>query len=248
MQIREFGAGPTVVLLHGFLAASDHLEPLARELSRSWRVLLPDMPGYGGTPRPESCALDVVQGEIEDALISAGISDVALVGCSVGGYRALSIALANRVHVTHVIALGGMATLPTDAREGQRQMAAGLRGGVDLVAIVVEKLFSPGYAATHPEVVPMVERWLRTTPVEVLAAEAEAIADMRDLRPMLARLEVPVLARVGDADVATPPDWSREITAGTPKAPLEIVPGAGHLLAIEDLAGTSAAIERLLRM
>jgi len=81
----------------------------------------------------------------------------------------------------------------------------------------------------------------------VLAGEADAIASVADLRPRLAGLRVPVLARVGDADTAVPVALSAEVASLVPGGRLEIVPGAAHVLAIEDLPGTVDSIEQTLR-
>lgn len=51
LYIREIGVGKPVLLLPGCPVPADHLVPLARELSNDRRVLLPDLPGYGDSPR-----------------------------------------------------------------------------------------------------------------------------------------------------------------------------------------------------
>lgn len=248
MPLQDIGRGPAVVLIHGFLADAQHLEPLARELaSRSLRVLIPDLPGYRGTAAlPEPNDLAVAEAQIEAALAGVGCAEAALVGTSLGAWRALSIALAGRFRVTHVVALGGLVSLPSEARDGWRQLAAALRSGIDLADALASQLYAASYRASHPETSAAVGRWIEATGPRVLAAEAEAIAELRDLRPRLGELGIPILARVGDVDTATPPAWSREIASLAPHCKLEIVSDAGHLLATEDCSGTAAAIEQFV--
>jgi pimeloyl-ACP methyl ester carboxylesterase len=65
---------------------------------------------------------------------------------------------------------------------------------------------------------------------------------MRDLRPELRNFPVPVYARVGELDVGAPPAVSQEIVNLVQRGKLEVVPGCGHGLFIENLDGTVAAI------
>src|ERR1700736_3643631 len=50
--VRSGGAGPVVVLLHGYAETSDSWGPLAAELIRSYTVVVPDLRGMGHSSRP----------------------------------------------------------------------------------------------------------------------------------------------------------------------------------------------------
>jgi pimeloyl-ACP methyl ester carboxylesterase len=47
----ESGQGPLIVLLHGFTGAKENWLPLMRQLSRTHRVIAPDLPGWGASER-----------------------------------------------------------------------------------------------------------------------------------------------------------------------------------------------------
>jgi pimeloyl-ACP methyl ester carboxylesterase len=81
----------------------------------------------------------------------------------------------------------------------------------------------------------------------VIAAELEAFVEAGDLRGQLSKLKAPVLLRVGEKDVATPPELSREIADAVPGARLEIVPNCGHALLIEDVTATVESVRSFLR-
>lgn len=54
MAVAELGKGKTVVLLHGLAASKDIWEPLAEELAANgWRVIVPDLMGFGDSPKPQ---------------------------------------------------------------------------------------------------------------------------------------------------------------------------------------------------
>src|SRR5271154_2998390 len=50
--VRSAGAGPVVVLLHGYAETSDSWAPLAAELVKNYTVVVPDLRGIGSSPRP----------------------------------------------------------------------------------------------------------------------------------------------------------------------------------------------------
>src|SRR6202158_4871983 len=50
--VRSGGAGPVVVLLHGYAETSDSWGPLAAELAKTYPVVVPDLRGIGRSSRP----------------------------------------------------------------------------------------------------------------------------------------------------------------------------------------------------
>lgn len=247
MHIRVTGNGPSVLLLGGCPTPAGHLAPLADRLSHSHRVLLPDLPGYGDSPMLDGeYTILRAQRVIENAVLDLDVDAVAIVGVSLGAYRAFSMALTRRLHVTSVVTLGGFAGIDHDIREAYFQFAAAIRNGVDLSDVFVERMFSSMFAASHPDIVTLVKSWLTIIPATVLASELEAAAKCADLRPRLGFLSCPVLARVGSLDAATPIAFSEAITKHAPNAHLDIVEGSGHLLLFEDRDRTIAAVERFL--
>ena len=53
-----------------------------------------------------------------------------------------------------------------------------------------------------------------------------------------------MLAYVGELDAAAPPSYSREIADLAPLGRLEVVPGHGHALLLEQPAATIAAMRK----
>jgi len=54
LHVRIGGSGPTVVLLHGYGETGDMWAPLAAELARDHRVIVPDLRGMGLSEKPET--------------------------------------------------------------------------------------------------------------------------------------------------------------------------------------------------
>jgi len=56
--VRVVGTGPAVLLLHGTPSPGEDWLPLAEELAPRYRVLIPDLPGYGASPPLASSSVD----------------------------------------------------------------------------------------------------------------------------------------------------------------------------------------------
>jgi pimeloyl-ACP methyl ester carboxylesterase/predicted ester cyclase len=243
MHISEYGRGPAVVLLHGAPSTRASLAPLVEALAPVRRVLVPDLPGYGATPPVSGrYSVEAVNRLLEDALLARGVREAAVVGFSGGAYRAFGLAVSGRVRLTHLVSLGGFAGLDPDGRKGLREAAALARTGFDFHPVWLARMMGPGAPARFPAEAAEVLQWLDCVPMEVLIAELEAFAEAPDYRPALAQLRIPITARVGAADAAAPPAWSRAICAAAPSAVLQIVDGCGHALLYEDRDATVRAV------
>ncbi len=109
--VAEAGAGPAVVLLHGGGPGASGVSNYARNiepLARSFRVIVPDMPGYGRSAKgvdrrdPFGYLADHIRGML-DAL---GIDRAHLVGNSYGGSCALRLALDTPQRVDRLVLMG----------------------------------------------------------------------------------------------------------------------------------------------
>jgi 3-oxoadipate enol-lactonase len=185
--------------------------------------------------------LDGAHDQIETALLRLGVQEAAFVGFSGGAYRALALATRGRIKPLGLVSLAGTAHFTSVDREAFDGFAGMLRRGEDARALLPDRFLSSAFAATHPEVVARVERWLDAIAPEHLATELDAFARAEDLRPALGSLRVSALARVGELDVATPPERSAEIAEAAPGAVLQVVPKVGHALLYEDAEATALA-------
>lgn len=81
----------------------------------------------------------------------------------------------------------------------------------------------------------------RCTP-EIFAAQQAAMMSRNDLTPLLGGLRVPTLVATGEEDGWATPKQHEEIAAQISGATLRIVPGAGHMMPVEDPAAVTAIL------
>lgn len=81
------------MLLHGYLESLEIWDDFALELSKSYRVLLVDLPGHGESDCSSDCdTVEGLAGSVNAILEYLKLSQAAIVGHSMGGYLALAFA------------------------------------------------------------------------------------------------------------------------------------------------------------
>lgn len=158
-----------------------------------------------------------------------------LVGASMGGMLALEMLRQAPQRVRAVALLGSTARSDTPELIKLRTQACELfaAGRMDEV-LRANTLF-----AFHPNSMrdrALVARYLAMVGragAAQLIAQNRAVMARADSRPLLKTLTCPLLIACGEADGLTTPEQAREMAALAPHARLEIVPGAGHMLTME---------------
>jgi pimeloyl-ACP methyl ester carboxylesterase len=163
------------------------------------------------------------------------------------GYRAIALALSGRLRVTSLYLLAAFAGFDEGERRERAALAAACRDpSIDMRSAFVQMVLPPAYAEGHPAAAARVASWVDLAPREVVAAEVDASVLDEDLRPRLPELDIPLVARVGSLDAGALPRRSEDIVSRAPHATLELVPGCGHALLIEDREATTASVTRFL--
>jgi 3-oxoadipate enol-lactonase len=224
------GEGRPLVLLHSLLADRGSFDRIARPLSRRFRVIVPDLPGFGGST-PVKGGLDVVADRLAAALPQlTGGEKVILLGNGFGGFVALTLVLRHPDLVSRLVLADCGAMFSEPGRQAFRTMAAAAaaNGLAAIADIAMRRLFAPDFQAAEP--VLMAERraaFLETDP-ETFQSACRALAGL-DLRAAVATIRVPALVLVGERDEATPPAMAVELAGLLPDARLEILAGCAHV-------------------
>ncbi len=233
-----------LVLLHPYPLDASFWDRLRERLSPGRPVLALDAPGFGAAaPEAEwtiSGYADAVAARI--AAWAPG-GRAAVCGLSMGGYTALALA------ARHPGALAGLALADTRAEPDDD---AALEARADGIARIEAEGTGAYLAAFLPRVVaPQAADEVRDAlagiaarqPASALTAALRALAGRVDRRPDLGAVTCPALVVVGEHDVLTPPSAARVLAEGIPGATLAILPGAGHMSALERPDAFAALLE-----
>ena len=247
IDVLERGTGKPLMLLHSLLADRAIFDRVVPVLARTRRVLLPDLPGFGGsTPAGPSARemADRIAG-LFDAMQLGTDTDV--LGNGFGGFVASALAIGHGARFDRLVLADTGVAFSEQGQAAFHAMAGRVRelGMAGVVDIAVKRLFPDDFIAANPGIA--AERrdaLMRMEPV-LFAAVCEALAAL-DLRPAIGRIRNPTLVLVGSVDAATPPPMSHELVRMIEGAELIELPGLGHAPMTQDPAAFLEAIADFL--
>lgn len=271
-RVQLAGAGPAIVLLHGFTGNGDGWAPFLPALARYGRVIVPDLPGHGGTDVPKAAgpsepppapgpsfgpgrdmarwADDV--GLILDAL---GERDAVVIGYSLGGRTALTWAARRPDRVRALVLESASPGIDSEEeRRRRREQDEALAKFIEEegVAAFVDRWEElPLFASQKnlPEdLQDLVRRRRLGNSAPGLAASLRCMGAgvMEPLHGRLASLTMPVLLLAGSLDEKYC-RLAREMGGLFPRATVHVVDGAGHAVHLERPERWLASVERFLR-
>ena len=244
------GSGdPPIVLLHGFPLDARVWAEVARPLARRWRVVRPNLRGFGTFTSNEPFTIQSLAEDVLRLLEETGDLPCVMVGLSMGGYVALSFAQnwSDR--------LVGLALVDTraaaDDAEGRRRREAMIallrRKGVGAIAEqMLPDMLSDATRDRDPVAAEAILRVMLDAPAPTVEAALRAMRDRADYTGLLAEIGVPTSVIVGADDAITPVELSRAMAGAVPGAELEVIEGAGHMAPAEQPEAVYDAIARLM--
>ncbi|MSP30206.1 MAG: alpha/beta fold hydrolase [Acetobacteraceae bacterium] len=103
LHVRELGAGPPLVLLHGLFGMARNLGTIARAMAATHRVIALDLRNHGASPHGRPMDYPTMAADVIHTLEQLGIPQAAIMGHSMGGKLAMQIALTHPIAVSRVV-------------------------------------------------------------------------------------------------------------------------------------------------
>ena len=241
LSVRRAGSGPPVVLVHGLTGNRDDWGPVARRLvSDGFEAIAVELRGHGdSTPGRDGYGPARLAADLAQVLSALDLRDVILVGHSMGGMAAMTLALEHPAvageRIRKIAVVASTATLQQpQTRLGLRFLSLEL---LDRYTRFDERLrLGTGIIAfgRNPNL-ELVDHMIESTarcPHQVRREATAALTDF-DITPDLHRIDFDTLVIAGTSDWLTPLRYNRDIAARIPKARLQVINGGGHMIMLE---------------
>jgi 3-oxoadipate enol-lactonase len=239
-------AARTLVWLHAFPLGADMWQPQLQAAPEGWRVVAPDLAGFGGTAdhsgRP---SIDDFAHDLDDLAHHLGLRHFVLGGLSMGGYAVFAYLRLNPSRVKGIILADTKSGADTpQAQSGRQKMLDVVASkGVDAVADeMVPKLLGATTQRADPTLALKVRAMIQGNSAEGVSRAIQRLRDRPDATPQLARTAIPALVIVGEDDGITPVADARAMASALPEATLVVLPRAGHLSNLEASAAFQGAL------
>lgn len=238
-EVRTRGAGPPLLLLHGFMGRGSGWAAHATAFARHFRILVVDLPGHGRSGIPDDPARASVERSADDLatiLRRVGASPAHVLGYSLGARLALRLAVAHPEVVRRLVLESPSAGLATEAdryarRTADEDRATRLeRDGIDAFVDEWERepVFASQAGLSSSRAARLRRDRLRNRPAGLaVSLRGAGQGSMRPLHARLAEVRAPTLVIAGALD-PTGRARAASVAAGIPGSRLEVVAGAGH--------------------
>lgn len=236
----EKGQGKPVVLIHGFCETGKMWIPFAEALSSDFRVVCPDLPGFGDSPiAGDQISLEEVAVQLEEWMEEQKIQRPIVIGHSLGGYVALALLelLGNKIKALGLFHSTAFADDEEKKQMRNRTVTFLQKNGVEkFVTSFVPPLFPE---ARREELAAEIQNAIedaKRSSLEGLIAYSRAMRDRKDRLEVLKNFSGPKLLIAGTEDGAVKIEASRKQKGDfTHYVELE---GVGHMGMIEAMEKT----------
>jgi len=148
----EGGTGPTLILVHGGGAGADgwgNWRSCLDSYARQFHVLVPDMPGFGRTAKPDPAAYEYTQQNRTVHLLAfmdaLGVDRAHLIGNSMGGATVLGVAMAEPRRIDKLVLMGSAGLAIANPDPSYMKNLTGYDYTVEGMRRIVHALTAPGF-------------------------------------------------------------------------------------------------------
>lgn len=240
------GAGPVLVLGHGFLLTQQLFEPQQRGLGDAVRVIAWDARGHGDTISSGPFDYWDLARDALAVMDAAGVERAVVGGMSQGGFSALRVALLAPARVTGLILIGTTSAACSGADAADyRKLFTAWAGDAPLGALMTP-LAAQLVGGTPADRAPWTDLWAASDRQRIIEPGA-CLIGREAVTNELGEILCPALIVRGAQDEAFDLAAAKELGAGLSRASALVeVPGAGHAVNWTHPGQVNAAITKFL--
>ncbi|NWJ44423.1 MAG: alpha/beta hydrolase [Chloroflexi bacterium] len=236
----EAGMGEPLLLLHGF--PFDHtmwLSQLDYFSKAGWRVLAPDLRGFGksGIAPGDVNTMEALAVDVAALLDHLKIEKATMLGFSMGGYITFAFYRLYPQRIRAMILADTKADPDTSEGRNLRYKtleAVRQKGSGAIAESMIPGLFAPETYRDKPDLVAQLSGIIERIHPETIIATLPGLAERPDSTPLLSQIKVPALIIHGVDDKLMPLDKAKAMAQAIPDWQFSAVPHAGHMANLEN--------------
>ncbi|MHB1987479.1 MAG: alpha/beta fold hydrolase [Acidimicrobiales bacterium] len=229
LHVERTGEGSGLVLVHGFTQTGASWRPIAQLMAGAHEILMPDLPGHGGSPQA------VGDLAAAGAQLGEACGRASYVGYSLGARICLHLALGQPELVERLVLVSATAGIEDADERDERlvsdnALAQQIEDGGDagIPGFVDEWLSRPLFAQLSEEAADRTARLSNTAAGLASSLRCHGTGTQLPLWERLGELTMPILVIAGEEDQRFVASSQRLAAAIGPNALLLLVPTAGH--------------------
>lgn len=249
LWLERAGSGPPLLLIAGLGYASWCWRDLQADLCADAAMVAFDNRGTGRSDKPAGpYSMALMADDAAAVLDAAGLRDAHVLGHSMGGYIALTLALRHAEKVRSLILVGtspgGPDTAPVPQDTVETWKLAGTLPPAEYARRSMPRSFAPGWTDAHPDAFERIlaRRLEFPTPAPNWLAQYAACGEYVARGLDVSAIRVPATVIHGEQDRVVPHHNGKLLAQRLPGARLVSLKEAGHLPMLEDPPGFAALV------
>ncbi len=222
-------AKQAAVLLHGLGGYSDKWKPAMLELSEKYRVVVPDMVGYGLSDKP---VIDYTPGFfiefIGKFIGKLGLERPHLVGASLGGQVAAEYASSNGRSVSSLVLISPAGIMKKSTPALDAYIMAALYPRESSVSYALGTMENSGREASPRLVSAFMDNMSRPNAKMAFMSSLLCFKNYPDITPALGRISAPTMLVWGRDDPIIPISYAKRFTDAIRDCTLVVMDNCGH--------------------
>lgn len=236
-RYKVVGSGSPVMLVHGFVEEGSMWNGPARSLAKQFKVIIPDLPGFGKSELfSKTLTMEVYAEYIKAIAEKERLKKFALLGHSMGGYIVLHYAEKYGNTLNGFGLVNSHCFADTDDKKANRQKGIDhvkQYGTKTFVKELITSIFHPKYVKQHKKVVDgLTAKALKYTPEAIMRANA-AMMNRADKSSVMVNAKVPLLLISGKDDMSAPLPYSLKQATFAPVSDFHLFAECRHMSVYE---------------
>jgi pimeloyl-ACP methyl ester carboxylesterase len=237
VHYEAYGRGQPVILLHGWLGSWGYWLKTMESLKRKYRCYALDFWGFGDSgKRRSSYQIDDFVNLVDQFMERLGIEAAPIVGHSMGGTVAVSLALKKSKRVKRVIVVGSPirgSSLNIFLRLAGEPWVANIVWHLPKTLQFGIKLFSPYIVRDWPKWYQMITRDLSSTTLEAFFSSINSL-HKTDLTKELSKISSPIMGIYGVGDNVVAPSEANVIMKYAPVSRVKMMRRSKHFPMLDE--------------